>query len=109
MFTNLNKKSNHNYFMSIALEQAKRALGNTKENPAVGCVIVRNNNVISAGYTSFNGRPHAEHNAISLCRNNLKHSKLYVTIEPCSHYGKTPPCTKSIIKNGIEKVFFFNK
>ena len=84
--------------MGLALDQAKRALGNTKENPAVGCVIVKNNNVISAGATSFNGRPHAEKNTISCSKNNLRNSYLYTTLEPCSHFGKTPPCTKLIIK-----------
>ncbi len=95
--------------MSLALEQAKRTLGNTKENPAVGCVIVRNNNVIGAGYTSFNGRPHAEINAINFSKANLKNANLYVTLEPCSHYGKTPPCINNIMKKKIKKVFFAMK
>ena len=92
--------------MKLALNQASKNLGNTKENPSVGCVITKNNSVISVGNTSVNGRPHAEKNAIMLSRSNLKNSNLYVTLEPCSHYGKTPPCTKSIIKSGIKKVFF---
>ena len=92
--------------MKLALNQASKNLGNTKENPSVGCVITKNNSVISVGNTSVNGRPHAEKNAIMLSRLNLKNSNLYVTLEPCSHYGKTPPCTKSIIKSGIKKVFF---
>ena len=92
--------------MRLALQQAARSLGNTKENPAVGCVIVKNNHLISAGYTSVNGRPHAEQNAINFSRINSQNSELYVTLEPCSHYGKTPPCVKSIIKTKIKKVFF---
>ena len=92
--------------MRLALAQAHKNLGHTKENPSVGCVITINNSVISIGYTSVNGRPHAEQNAINLSKINLKNSELYVTLEPCSHYGKTPPCTKSIIANGIKKVFF---
>ena len=92
--------------MNLALKQAQRNLGNTKENPAVGCIIVKNNHVISAGCTSINGRPHAEYNAINLSRINLKNSELYVTLEPCSHYGKTPPCVKTIIKKKIRCVFF---
>jgi len=106
MFINQNKHTNHTFFMRLALAQAQKNLGNTKENPSVGCVITKNNSVVSIGYTSINGRPHAEQNAINLSKINLKNSELYVTLEPCSHYGKTPPCTKSIIKNGIKKVFF---
>ena len=98
MSTNQNKNKNHIYFMRLALEQAKKVLGNTKNNPAVGCVITKNNHVISAGYTSINGRPHAEHNAINLSNINPKNSQLYVTLEPCSHYGRTPPCVRLIIK-----------
>lgn len=92
--------------MNLALMQAHKNLGDTKENPSVGCIITRKNSVISVGNTCRNGRPHAEHNAISLSKSQLKNSELYVTLEPCSHYGKTPPCTKLIIKSGIKKVFF---
>ena len=103
------KQSNisiHSYFMNLALMQAKKILGNTKDNPAVGCVIVKNNNVVSADHTSFNGRPHAEHNAINHAKINIYNSTLYVTLEPCSNYGKTPPCVKTIIKNKVKNVFF---
>ena len=86
--------------------QAQKNLGNTKENPSVGCVIVKNDNIISAGYTGINGRPHAEQNAIYYSKNDIKNSDLYVTLEPCSHYGKTPPCVKTIIRNKINRVFF---
>ena len=106
MFTNQSKYQKHEYFMRLALKQAEILLGNTKQNPTVGCVIVKNNNVISAGATSFNGRPHAEKNTISCSKNNLRNSYLYTTLEPCSHFGKTPPCTKLIIKKKIKKVFF---
>ena len=106
MSTNPSKYQKSSYFMQLALQQATRALGNTKDNPAVGCVIVKYNHLISAGYTSINGRPHAEQNAINFSKINPKNSELYVTLEPCSHYGKTPPCVKSIIKSKIKKVFF---
>jgi len=109
MSTNQNKNKNHIYFMRLALEQAKKVLGNTKNNPAVGCVITKNNHVISAGHTSINGRPHAEHNAINLPKKNFEGSELYVTLEPCSHYGKTPSCVNAIIKSGIKRVFFSSK
>ena len=92
--------------MKLALQQAQRVLGKTKTNPAVGCIIVKENKVISAGFTSVGGRPHAEYNAINSSKFNIKKADLYVTLEPCSHYGKTPPCVKSIIKNKFKKVYF---
>ena len=92
--------------MKLALLQAQKNLGSTADNPSVGCVITKNNSVISVGSTSNNGRPHAEYNAIYQSKINLKGTELYVTLEPCSHYGKTLPCTKSIISSGIKKVFF---
>ena len=106
MSTKRNKYSKHSFFMNLALMQAQKILGNTKENPAVGCVIVKNDSIISAGYTGINGRPHAEQNAISSSKSNIRNSDLYVTLEPCSHYGKTSPCVKAIIRNKIKRVFF---
>ena len=106
MSTNLNKKNRDNYFMSLALKQAMINLGNTKENPSVGCIITKNNSLISTGRTSFNGRPHAEYNAIKNSKKKLTDSSLYVTLEPCTHFGKTPPCVKEIIKSKVKKVFF---
>ena len=92
--------------MNLALKQAQKNLGNTKKNPSVGCVIVKNDCIMSAGCTGINGRPHAEQNAMVYSKNNIQNSNLYVTLEPCSHYGVTPPCVKTIIKNKIKKVFF---
>ena len=106
MSTNLNKNQRHIFFMRLALEQAKKNLGNTGVNPSVGCIITKNNSVISAGYTGLNGRPHAEHYAIINSKEKLINSYLYVTVEPCSHHGKTPPCIHKIIKNKIKKVYF---
>ena len=100
------KLSKHSFFMNLALMQAHKNLGKTKENPAVGCVIVKNNCIIAAGCTGVNGRPHAERNAINIAGNKAKDSYLYVTLEPCSNYGKTPPCTKLIIDKKVKKVFF---
>ena len=105
MFTNQNKFSRHSYFMKLALEHAKKNLGNTKTNPSVGCVIVKNNKVISAGNTGLQGIPHAEFQALK-STNKISNSDLYITLEPCSHYGKTPPCVNKIINNKIKKVFF---
>ena len=106
MSTNQNNSKKNIFFMNLALHQASRSLGNTKENPAVGCVIVKNNTLIGAGYTSINGRPHAEHNAIKSTREVVKNSELYVTLEPCSNYGKTSPCVQKIIRNQFKKVYF---
>ena len=92
--------------MKLALRQAMKNLGNTKDNPSVGCVITKNNTVISAGYTSVFGRPHAEHNAIKESRTNLEGSSLYVSLESCSNYGKKNSCTEEIINKKINKVFF---
>ncbi len=93
-------------YMKIAIDLAKVRKGLTGENPSVGCVIVKNDKIISIGQTGYNGRPHAETNAISSSFQNLTGSKIYVTLEPCNHYGKTPPCTKSIIKSGIKEVVY---
>ena len=71
MSTNQNKNQEHKFFMDLALRQARVNLGNTKENPSVGCVITKNNSVISVGHTSINGRPHAECNAINHSREKL--------------------------------------
>ena len=93
-------------FMKLALNLARARLGLTGNNPSVGCVIVKNNKIISIGQTGFNGRPHAEYNAIKNSFENLQGSKMYITLEPCNHYGKTPPCTKKIISSGINEVFY---
>ena len=93
-------------YMKLAINLAKARKGLTGENPSVGCVIVKNDRIISIGQTGINGRPHAESNAINNSFDNLSGSKMYVTLEPCNHYGKTPPCTKKIIKSGIKEVFY---
>ena len=97
--------SKDNFFTQLAFQQADINLGSTKSNPSVGCIVVKNNAVISSGRTSLNGRPHAEANALKK-KINYINSDLYVTLEPCSHYGKTPPCVKKIIEKKIKKVVF---
>ncbi len=98
-------KKNHNFFSNLAFNLAEKNLGKTGRNPSVGCVIVNNNTVISSSVTSIRGRPHAEFNALN--KNlNFKNSNMYVTLEPCSHYGLTPPCTEIIKKKGIKKVYY---
>jgi len=93
-------------YMSLALTLANVRHGLTGENPSVGCVIVKNDEIISIGQTGYNGRPHAEYNAIKNSNEILKGSTMYVTLEPCNHYGQTPPCTKEIIKNKISKIIY---
>ena len=93
-------------YMEIALDLAKARESLTGSNPSVGCVIVKNDKIISIGQTSFNGRPHAEYNAIKSSTENLKDSTMYVTLEPCSHHGFTPPCTSEIIKSNIGEVIY---
>jgi len=100
-----NFKSKKLHFLSLAFEQAKINLGSTKSNPSVGCIIEKDGAVLSSGYTSLNGRPHAEQNALRK-RKNFENANLYVTLEPCSHHGVTPACTKIIIKKKIKKVFY---
>ncbi len=93
-------------FMKLALNLARARGGLTGENPSVGCLIVKNDQIISIGQTGFKGRPHAEHNAINNSIEKLEGSKMYVSLEPCNHYGKTPPCTDSIIKSGISEIIY---
>ena len=93
-------------YMSLALTLASTRHGLTGENPSVGCVIVKNDEIISIGQTGFNGRPHAEYSAIKNSNEILVGSTMYVTLEPCNHYGKTPPCTKEIIKKKIKKIIY---
>ena len=98
-------KKNHNHYLSLAFNLARINLGKTNSNPSVGCVVVKNGCVISSGYTSKSGRPHAEYNALR--KNiNFKNADLYVTMEPCTHYGLTPPCTNIIKEKEINRVFF---
>ena len=98
-------KRNHNFFSNLAFNIAESNVGKTNKNPSVGCVIVKNNSVISSGVTSINGRPHAEYNALS---NNLnfKDAYMYVTLEPCTHHGLTPPCANLIKKKRVKKVYY---
>ena len=93
-------------FMKLALDLARARRGLTGDNPSVGCIIVKKDKIISIGQTGYGGRPHAEHNAISNCFEELKDSKMYITLEPCNHYGKTPPCTMNIIRNKISEVYY---
>ena len=97
-------------YMQRCLELAKNGIGNVSPNPMVGCVIVYNNRIIGEGWHKKYGEAHAEVNAINNVKNKklLKYSTLFVNLEPCSHYGKTPPCANLIIKHKIPKVVIGN-
>lgn len=98
--------ADHKTYIQRCIDIAKNGLGNTRPNPTVGCVIVYNDSIIGEGYTSPYGGNHAEVNAIASVTNKklLKKATLYVTLEPCSHFGKTPPCSDLIIKHQIPNV-----
>lgn len=90
--------------MQKAIELALKGTGKTNPNPLVGAVVVKDNVIIGMGYHEKFGKLHAERNALNNCIISPKDATMYVTLEPCSHYGKTPPCTEAIIESGITKV-----
>ncbi len=93
------------FFMKIALSLAKKGIGRVSPNPPVGALVVKNNKIIGRGYHRYYGGPHAEVYALQkLSSEDLKDATLYVTLEPCSHYGKTPPCAKLIAERGLKRV-----
>lgn len=92
-------------YMRRAIELAKKGEGHTSPNPVVGCVIVKEGRVIGEGFHEKLGGFHAERNALLNCTQNPQGAELYVTLEPCCHFGKTPPCTDIIIEKGIKKVY----
>jgi diaminohydroxyphosphoribosylaminopyrimidine deaminase / 5-amino-6-(5-phosphoribosylamino)uracil reductase len=91
-------------YMKLALKLAAKGRGYTSPNPMVGAVIVKHGRIIGQGYHQCCGQNHAEVNAIDGAKENVAGATLYVTLEPCCHYGKTPPCTDKIIKNKIGRV-----
>ncbi|MBI4197180.1 MAG: bifunctional diaminohydroxyphosphoribosylaminopyrimidine deaminase/5-amino-6-(5-phosphoribosylamino)uracil reductase RibD [Deltaproteobacteria bacterium] len=92
-------------FMAIAITLAQRGIGKTSPNPAVGSVIVKNDRIIGSGFHKKAGMPHAEREALDkIVGTPLQNATLYVTLEPCCHYGRTPPCTEAIIQSGIRRV-----
>ncbi|WP_291566149.1 MULTISPECIES: bifunctional diaminohydroxyphosphoribosylaminopyrimidine deaminase/5-amino-6-(5-phosphoribosylamino)uracil reductase RibD [unclassified Clostridium] len=90
--------------MARALELAKLGTGYTSPNPMVGCVIVKDGRIIGEGWHMKYGGLHAERNAFLSCIEDTKGAELYVTLEPCCHHGKTPPCTEAIVEHGIKRV-----
>ena len=97
---------NREIFMKKCLELAKKGMGYVSPNPMVGCVVVFNDEIIGEGYHNLFGNAHAEVNAIENVKDKslLKNATLYVNLEPCVHFGKTPPCSDLIIKHKIPKV-----
>ncbi len=93
-----------NYYMGIAIRLARRGIGKTSPNPMVGAVIVANRKIIGKGYHKKCGDHHAEINAINSAKKNIKGSTFYITLEPCSHYGRTPPCVDALIQENPARI-----
>lgn len=96
----------HEQFMALALAQASHGQLIARPNPAVGCVLVKQNQVVGAGFTQATGGPHAEVMAIQAAAGNAQGATAYVTLEPCSHYGRTAPCSLALIEAGVACVVY---
>ena len=98
--------NNHEFYIKRCLQIAKNGIGSSRPNPSVGAVIVCDQKIIGEGFTSNYGQNHAEVNAVNSVKNKdlLKEATIYVTLEPCSHFGKTPPCADLLIKHQFNKV-----
>lgn len=95
---------NDEIYMRSALALAEKGIGRTSPNPMVGAIVVKDGRIIGQGYHERYGEPHAERNALSSCTEDPEGATMYVTLEPCCHYGKQPPCTDAIISSGISRV-----
>jgi diaminohydroxyphosphoribosylaminopyrimidine deaminase/5-amino-6-(5-phosphoribosylamino)uracil reductase len=104
MYKNKVNGDDDTHFMTHALRLAQRAQGRTAENPAVGCVLVKDGRVVGQGWTGAGGRPHAETQAIASAGEQARGATAYVTLEPCAHHGRTPPCSEALIQAGITHV-----
>ena len=91
-------------YMRLAIDEAKKGIGRTSPNPSVGAIVVRDDTIVGRGYHRKAGTPHAEVNAIADAGEYASGSTIYVTLEPCNHTGRTPPCTKAILNAGLERV-----
>ena len=91
--------------MKLAIKLANKARGKTSPNPLVGAVVVKEGSIVGRGFHKKRGEHHAEINALNDAGGNTSEGDLYVNLEPCNHYGMTPPCTKAIIESGIKRVF----
>ena len=90
--------------MRRALAEAEKGRGRTRPNPNVGAIIARGDTIIATGFTAPAGGPHAEARAIAAAGEAARGADIYVTLEPCNHFGRTPPCSEAIIKAGIARV-----
>ncbi|MDH5767232.1 MAG: bifunctional diaminohydroxyphosphoribosylaminopyrimidine deaminase/5-amino-6-(5-phosphoribosylamino)uracil reductase RibD, partial [Gammaproteobacteria bacterium] len=90
--------------MARAIQLAKKGLYTTEPNPRVGCVIVKDNKIVGEGWHEKAGEGHAEINALKQAGKNAEGATVYVTLEPCSHHGKTPPCADALIEAGVQRV-----
>src|ERR1044071_92937 len=101
--------SSHTHFMQRALTLALKGKGWVHPNPLVGCVLVKGGRIIGEGFHARFGGPHAEIEALRKAGSKAKGSTLYINLEPCSHWGKTPPCVPALIKAGIKQVYVSHK
>src|SRR3984885_11440087 len=102
--SNTESKAADRRFMALALALGRRGLGRTHPNPAVGAVVVKDGVIVGRGWTQPGGRPHAEPVALAQAGSAARGATLYVTLEPCSHVGKSPPCADAVIAAGIQRV-----
>ena len=100
---------NQTHFMKLAISMAKATQGQTSPNPVVGAVVVKNGEIVGMGAHLKAGKGHAEVHAIESAGDKAKGSDVYVTLEPCSHYGKTPPCSELLISSGVKRVYIASK
>jgi len=96
----------HKGYMQMALDLAEKGMHSSMPNPRVGCIVVHNSQVVGQGWHSKTGEDHAEVMALSQAGHKAKGATAYITLEPCNHYGKTPPCTDSLISAGVETVIY---
>ena len=95
----------HSFYMERAIQLAKRGTGFTNPNPLVGAVIVKDSRIIGEGWHARYGDLHAERNALKHCTEDPAGATMYVTLEPCCHHGKQPPCTEALAESGIRRVY----
>jgi len=91
--------------MRMAIALARKGIGKTSPNPAVGAVIVKNGRIVGRGYHRKAGLAHAEINALREAGIKAKGADIYITLEPCNHFGRTPPCAEAIVRAGIKNIF----
>lgn len=99
------KQTQAEQFMKAAMQEGRKALTKCKPNPPVGCVLVKSGNIIAKGHTNKPGQPHAEAMALNQLQGNLDNVIAFVTLEPCSYYGRTASCAQELVKRGVKKVY----